>query len=93
MIKSLKGNIARAIANGNRARGFPQDLHRRAENKLVMLDAAHALDDLRSPPGNRLERLRGNRVGQHSIRINDQWRVCFIWTPEGAIDVEIVDYH
>lgn len=64
-----------------------------AERKLQMLDAALELRDLRSPPGNRLEALSGNRVGQHSIRINDQWRVCFVWTETGPMDVEIVDYH
>lgn len=61
--------------------------------KLLLLDAAHALDELRVPPGNRLEALRGDRAGQHSIRINDQWRICFVWTPAGPSDVEIVDYH
>ena len=64
-----------------------------AERKLQMLDSAATLDFLRSPPGNRLEALAGNRKGQHSIRINDQWRVCFVWTSEGPRDVEIVDYH
>lgn len=64
-----------------------------ATRKLQMLDAAESLDDLRSPPGNRLEALKGNRAGQHSIRINDQWRVCFAWTDSGPEDVEIVDYH
>lgn len=64
-----------------------------AERKLVQLDAAQSLDFLRSPPGNRLEPLSGDRQGQHSIRINDQWRVCFVWTKGGAADVEIVDYH
>ena len=64
-----------------------------AQRKLQMLDAALELCDLKSPPGNRLEALSGNRVGQHSIRINDQWRVCFVWTETGAMDVEIVDYH
>ena len=58
-----------------------------------MLNAALRLDDLRSPPGNRLELLRGNRAGQYSIRINDQWRICFVWAPDGAHNVEIVDYH
>lgn len=61
--------------------------------KLVTLDAAETLDDLRVPPGNRLEALRGDRAGQHSIRINQQWRICFTWTDAGPIDVEIVDYH
>jgi len=64
-----------------------------ALRKLRLLHAAHLLHDLRIPPGNRLETLRGDREGQHSIRINDQWRVCFVWTPEGPADVEIVDYH
>jgi toxin HigB-1 len=64
-----------------------------ARRKLDQLDAATELRDLASPPGNRLETLTGDRAGQHSIRINDQWRVCFVWTPEGPKDVEIVDYH
>ncbi|HEX5360777.1 MAG TPA: type II toxin-antitoxin system RelE/ParE family toxin, partial [Fluviicoccus sp.] len=64
-----------------------------AERKLAMLDAAQTLSFLRSPPGNRLEALRGDRAGQHSIRINDQWRLCFIWTADGPENVEIVDYH
>lgn len=64
-----------------------------AERKLQMLDSAATLDFLRSPPGNRLEALAGSRKGQHSIRINDQWRVCFVWTSDGPRDVEIVDYH
>lgn len=64
-----------------------------ARRKLDQLDAAGELRDLASPPGNRLEALRGNRKGQHSIRVNNQWRVCFAWTPQGPVDVEIVDYH
>ncbi|MCW5714267.1 MAG: type II toxin-antitoxin system RelE/ParE family toxin [Bauldia sp.] len=64
-----------------------------ALRKLDMLDAASVLSDLRAPPGNRLEALKGDRAGQHSIRINDQWRICFVWSPEGAENVEIVDYH
>ena len=64
-----------------------------AERKLTMLDAAAVLIDLRSPPGNRLEALEGSRKGQHSIRINAQWRICFIWSPNGPENVEIVDYH
>lgn len=64
-----------------------------AERKLAQLDAAMSLEFLRSPPGNRLEQLSGDRQGQHSIRINDQWRVCFVWTDKGVADVEIVDYH
>ncbi len=64
-----------------------------AERKLLLLDSAVLLEDLRSPPGNRLEALCGDREGQHSIRINNQWRLCFVWTEQGATDVEIVDYH
>lgn len=60
---------------------------------LTAMDAAAALEDLRFPPGNHLERLRGDRSGQHSVRINDQWRICFVWTAQGPADVEIVDYH
>ncbi len=71
----------------------PSDLLRIARRKLDMLNQAAALGDLRVPPSNRLEKLRGDREGQHSIRINDQWRVCFRWTESGAEDVEIVDYH
>jgi len=69
------------------------ELQRVALRKLVMLDAAVVLDDLKAPPGNRLELLKGDRAGRHSIRVNDQWRVCFAWTSAGPQDVEIVDYH
>ena len=69
------------------------ELQRVALRKLVMLDAAVVLDDLKAPPGNRLELLKGDRAGRHSIRVNDQWRVCFMWTSAGPQDVEIVDYH
>jgi len=72
---------------------FGKELQRAAHRKLLILDAADYLTDLRRPPGNRLEALQGHRDGQHSIRINDQWRVCFRWTAAGAEDVEIVDYH
>jgi proteic killer suppression protein len=71
----------------------PAALRQKALDKLTLLDAAVSLDQLRVPPGNRLEQLRGNRAGQHSIRINDQYRICFRWTAAGATDVEIVDYH
>lgn len=74
-------------------RRFGSDLQRMANRKLLIIDAAEALNDLRVPPGNRLEQLRGNRAGQHSIRINDQWRICFTWTAAGPADVEITDYH
>ena len=76
-----------------RSRRFPSDVLRRALRKLLLLDAADSLDDLRIPPGNRLERLSGTRRGQYSIRINDQWRICFRWSRGDAYDVEITDYH
>ena len=72
---------------------FPSELFRRARNKLLILDAATSLDDLRVPPGNRLETLSGGRTGQHSIRINDQWRICLAWRDGGADGVEITDDH
>jgi len=74
-------------------KGFPADLERIVQRKLAMLDAAERLDDLRFPPGNRLEALRGDRKGQHSVRVNDQFRLCFVWTRQGPTDVELVDYH
>jgi proteic killer suppression protein len=72
---------------------FGSDLQRIANRKLLMLDAAENINDLRVPPGNRLEQLSGDRKGQHSIRVNDQWRICFTWTDSGPADVEITDYH
>jgi len=93
VIRSLKGRLAESIAVGGRPKGFPPDLIGRAQNKLAMIDAAARLDDLRSPPGNRLEALKGDRKGQWSVRINDQWRVCFFFEGDGAHEVEIVDYH
>ena len=92
MIKSFKCADTEALARGDRVRRFVNaaDVARR---KLRQLQIAGRLDDLRVPPGNRLEALKGDRAGQHSIRINDQWRVCFRWTEAGAEDVEIVDYH
>jgi toxin HigB-1 len=75
------------------SRKFSSDLQRMAQRRLVLLDAAEVLQDLRIPPGNRLETLKGDRAGQHSIRVNDQWRICFVWTPNGPENVELVDYH
>jgi proteic killer suppression protein len=75
------------------ARKLPPDVQRRAHRKLLLLGAAERLEELRVPPGNRLERLAGDRAGQHSIRINDQWRICFRWKEGDAHDVEICDYH
>lgn len=92
MIKSFRGADLEAIFAGQRSRRFRR-LQRVIERKLALLDAAKTLDDLRSPPGNRLEGLVGDRAGQHSIRVNDQYRICFLWTEHGPVDVEIVDYH
>ena len=93
MIKSFKDTATEAVFNDEMRKGFPADLFKVTRRKLMLLDAAEVLEDLKVPPGNRLEALRGNRAGQHSNRINDQFRVSFAWTLEGPKDVEIVDYH
>ena len=93
MIQSVKGKLARDAVEGRFGKGFPADLVKRTRVLLSALQAAAVLDDLRVPPGNRLEALTGDRAGQHSIRINDQWRLCFVWTEAGRPEVEIVDYH
>ena len=93
MIVSFRDAEAARIWNGERSRKLPPDIQAKALVKLRLLSAATRLDDLRIPPGNRLEALRGDRANQHSIRINQQWRICFRWTEGGAADVEIVDYH
>ncbi|MYC97379.1 MAG: type II toxin-antitoxin system RelE/ParE family toxin [Caldilineaceae bacterium SB0661_bin_32] len=93
MIRSYRDRQARRIAERRRVRKFPEDIQIRAQIKLMILNNAKSLEDLRKPPGNRLEALTGDRTGQHSIRINDQWRICFVWSGEDAYDVEIVDYH
>lgn len=93
MIKSFKTPEAEAIFRRESVRKWPLDLQKMALRKLWMLDAAPDLISLRVPPGNRLEALAGKRKGQHSIRINDQWRLCFRWHDGHAYDVEIVDYH
>jgi proteic killer suppression protein len=93
MIGSFKGRFAEVIAGGRAPKGFPGDLLRPAQRRLAALIAANELMSLASPPGNRLEALRGDRAGQHSIRINDQWRICFRWVNGQAEEVEIVDYH
>lgn len=93
MIQSTKGDLIGQVLAGKARKGFPADIFRVAVRKVAMLQAAVQLDDLRVPPGNRLEALTGDRAGQHSIRINDQWRLCFKWTDRGPEDVEIVDYH
>ena len=93
MIKSFKDEATQAIWEGRTARSLPADIHRTARRKLRMLAAAQDVQDLRVPPGNHLEALKKDRKGQFSIRINDQWRICFSWKSDGAHDVEIVDYH
>ena len=92
MIKSFKCEYTEALSKGGRVRQFV-NIATVARRKLRQLEIAGRLDDLRVPPGNHLEALKGNRVGQYSIRINDQWRVCFSWSDAGAENVEIVDYH
>ncbi|MGB7430865.1 MAG: type II toxin-antitoxin system RelE/ParE family toxin [Ahrensia sp.] len=93
MIQSTKGKRAEKAVKGDYGKGFPANLVRRTRAMLTAMDAATTLEDLRFPPGNHLEALRSNRSGQHSVRINNQWRICFIWTSNGPAEVEIVDYH
>ena len=93
MINSFKGKETEKIFNGKFSSKLPQTIQRLAARKLDYLDGAGELGDLRSPPGNRLEALKDDRAGQHSIRLNDQWRICFVWRDNNAHDVEIVDYH
>ena len=93
MIKSFADPDTERLFQRERVRRYPAELLRAMLRKLALVDAAEQLEDLRVPPGNRLEKLRGNRAGQHSIRVNDQWRVCFRWKDGDAFDVEIVDYH
>lgn len=93
MIQGFADKETQRVFERLSTRRFPADLRRVALRKLLILDAAETLDDLRVPPGNRLEALAGTRRGQHSIRINDQWRICFVWQKAGPMNVEIVDYH
>jgi toxin HigB-1 len=94
VIRSFKGKFAEPILQDRVVpKGFPADVARVARRKLIVLDSAEFLEALNSPPGNRLEALKGDLRGKHSIRINDQWRVVFRWTDAGPEDVEIVDYH
>ncbi len=93
MIRSFRCHETEKVWNGEASRKFPGDIQDRALRKLRQLDAAGTPDDLRNPPGNRLEALKGGRKGQMSLRINDQWRICFVWANGDAADVEIVDYH
>ncbi len=93
MIVSFACAETERIFHGERSRRLPPDIQNTARRKLEYLHRARKLDDLRMPPGNRLEALAGNRKGRHSIRVNDQWRICFAWHDSNAADVEIVDYH
>jgi proteic killer suppression protein len=93
MIAGFRDAETERLWRSGKSRRLPIDLQRRAFKKLAILNAAVALDNLRVPPGNQLEALRGRRLGQHSIRVNDQYRVCFIWRDGNALEVGIVDYH
>ncbi len=91
MLQSFADEPSERVWRRERVRKFHPDIQRVALRKLVMLDAAEELSDLRVPPGNRLEKLTGDRTGQHSIRVNDQWRICFRWTKAGPEDISITD--
>ena len=93
MIRSFKGNWAEQVFTRQRCRRLSVEVQRASYRKLAIIDAAGAVSDLRLPPGNRLEKLSGDRAGQHSVRINEQWRICFVWRRGDAYEVEIVDYH
>jgi proteic killer suppression protein len=93
MIRSFADSSTERLWSRQRSKALDPRIERVALRKLAMLDAAEVLEDLRVPPGNRLEALRGDRAGQHSIRINQRWRICFTWTAAGPEHVEIVDYH
>ena len=93
LIKTFVCRETKKIWNGHRSSKLPENIQNRALRKLRQLNAALTLEDLRNPPGNRLEQLKGNRKGQYSIRIQKQWRICFTWEDETVKDVEIVDYH
>ncbi|MDP1604626.1 MAG: type II toxin-antitoxin system RelE/ParE family toxin [Legionella sp.] len=93
MIKSFRCKETKKIYDGSMSRKFPSSVQQRARRKLRMLNNARAIDDLRIPPGNHLEKLVGDRISQYSIKINDQWRLCFIWQDGTIIEVEMVDYH
>lgn len=93
MIRSFKNAETARIWEGEASRKHPEEVQDRALRKLRLVDAARTLDDLRNPPGNMLKSLKGDRKGQMSIRINDQWRICFKWKDGDALEVEIVDYH
>jgi proteic killer suppression protein len=93
MITSTTGKLTALVLTGKPMKGIGEDVRRAAYRKLMILNAAPSLESLREPPGNRLEALSGDRLGQHSIRINDRWRICFVWDGADAHQVEVVDYH
>jgi proteic killer suppression protein len=93
VIRSFRDRETEAVANRWLVRKWPIDVQRQALRRLRILDVAKRLEDLRSPPGNRLEKLSGDRAGQYSIRVNDQWRICFRWSEGEVYDVELCDYH
>ncbi|ORW10112.1 type II toxin-antitoxin system RelE/ParE family toxin [Mycobacterium kyorinense] len=93
MIRSFKDRDSEKVWNLTFAKRFSKEVAKRAREKKQPIDAAENINDLRVPPGNRLEKLAGDREGQHSIRVNDQWRVCFVWAHDGAEQVELADYH
>ncbi len=93
MIRSFKNSATEKIFKRSHSKKIPNDIQRSAFRKLHMINRSQNINDLRIPPANRLEKLKGERAGEYSIRINDQWRICFIWKDGDAFDVEIVDYH
>ncbi len=93
MIQSFKCRETKKIWNRQFSKNFSPDIQPRARRKLIAIDISESLDDLKNPPSNHLETMRGDRRGQYSIRINNQWRICFTWKDSNAYDVEIVDYH
>jgi proteic killer suppression protein len=93
VIQSFADEPTRKVWDREQVRHFGPDLQRMAQKKLRLLNAAETINDMRIPPGNRLEKLTGDREGQYSIRINDQYRICFVWTTAGPTDVQVVDYH
>jgi len=93
VLRSFRDKDTERVWMRQRSRALDPVTHRLALRKLVILDAAESLEDLRVPPSNRLEKLRGDRTGPHSIRVNQQWRICFVWIDAGPEDVEIIDYH
>jgi proteic killer suppression protein len=93
VIKSFASRETENLFHGRASRRIPGDVQRRAAQKLLTLHAVASLDEIRRVPGNRLEKLKGDRAGRHSVRVNDQWRICFVWRNADAYEVEIVDYH